>query len=311
MKSLPDLSPDLKATLILVMALLLMAPAYNVIAGFPLPFYLSPPPRVWLVAPCLLGCALIARRLGYCKASLALAMLALAKLIVVATLFLSFELHAFQRPLADGDLLAADKALGVDWPAIVRVLGSDQRALILCDIAYHSIFVQMLILVPLIAATRPRDESYRFVSVLALSSTLGIFLATLAPGIGMLEWESASAFPMFDFSAATPSEVVHAIRRHDFSALDLAKSRPGMLTFPSFHAVYAAVYVYGFWRSALRLPAIALNAIMIVSAIAFGAHYIVDLIAGILCVVAGAAIVGALFAKPAITHFAPAAVAAE
>ncbi len=55
----------------------------------------------------------------------------------------------------------------------------------------------------------------------------------------------------------------------------------GIVTFPSFHAAAAVLLAWGFWGVPyLRWPALALNLLMIVSSMPIGAHYVVDLAAG-------------------------------
>lgn len=60
----------------------------------------------------------------------------------------------------------------------------------------------------------------------------------------------------------------------------------GVLTFPSFHAVSAILYMWAFWPLAWFRPVtVAWNIAMIVATPMGGGHYFVDILAGILVAV--------------------------
>ena len=70
-----------------------------------------------------------------------------------------------------------------------------------------------------------------------------------------------------------------------------AAAADGIVTFPSIHAGIALILAWAAWSStALRYPLLVLNALMAIGAVTHGAHYFVDVIAGLLVAVAVIAI---------------------
>jgi membrane-associated phospholipid phosphatase len=57
----------------------------------------------------------------------------------------------------------------------------------------------------------------------------------------------------------------------------------GVITFPSFHAAAALLFIWGLWRVAVvRWLSLFLNGIMLVATPVFGGHYFADVAAGLL-----------------------------
>ncbi len=238
--------------------LILLVPIYNLASGLPISFMASTPFWMWRAAPILFALAWLAGKGGFPRASTALACAGMIQATVAATYILSFLLHAFRFPLVDPFLHEFDRSLGFDWASFVRGVSSNGLFFNLFGLLYHSIKPQAPLVLIILAATRPLAESYRLVAVLILASIIGLAMATALPGIGMLEWEDRKAFPIFSFASATPAEMVHAMRAHAVASLDFGKATPGMLTFPSFHALYAdkpgGECGHGGWRHRLRRP---------------------------------------------------------
>ena len=87
-------------------------------------------------------------------------------------------------------------------------------------------------------------------------------------------------FPVPSDVPWTTGPVVHAIK--DGARIVTKDSLKGLVTFPSYHAAVAASLIWASWSLRwLRAPIILWNLAMLVSCILVGAHYLVDLIAGI------------------------------
>ena len=58
----------------------------------------------------------------------------------------------------------------------------------------------------------------------------------------------------------------------------------GIITFPSFHVAAAVLLGWGFLctLSVVRWPALALNALMLISTVVIGGHYLIDVYAGLI-----------------------------
>jgi len=86
-------------------------------------------------------------------------------------------------------------------------------------------------------------------------------------------------FPLSTDVPWTTSPIVRAFKSGD--RLINAAAFKGIVTFPSYHTAMAVMATWAGWSlKPLRYPVLALNALMVVSCIVVGAHYLVDLLAG-------------------------------
>lgn len=74
------------------------------------------------------------------------------------------------------------------------------------------------------------------------------------------------------------------------------RTASGIVNFPSVHAGLAMLLIWAAWPTKLRYPVLLLNAVMIIAALTHGAHYLADVISGLLLAVAT---IGALGLVPA------------
>jgi len=81
-------------------------------------------------------------------------------------------------------------------------------------------------------------------------------------------------------------EALNEARAGSWTTLDFTKAN-GIVTFPSFHAIFAVIFTYAVrrvrWAFAIMAP---LNAMMLMSTPTVGGHYLVDAAAGIAVAVA-------------------------
>jgi membrane-associated phospholipid phosphatase len=85
-------------------------------------------------------------------------------------------------------------------------------------------------------------------------------------------------------------EFIEGMRSGTMAWIDPLKGA-GLITFPSFHACGAVLLAWAFWGvRAARVPALMLNLTMLASTPLDGAHYLVDVIGGVLLAAAGIAL---------------------
>lgn len=204
---------------------------------------------------------------------------------------LNYLALAFDRPLIDAMLLAWDRALGIDWPSLFTTLKSVPGLGMLLTLAYASSLLQVAIVVPVLAllGRTARLDRFFLAFILAAAVTIGFW----------------AAFPSFGaatylFANGTVTQLPGAIVDQDYAKSLLALKAgmmphivlgemKGLIAFPSFHTVMAVLTVYAaaavpraFW------PALAWNALVLLSVPVDGGHHVVDIPAGL--VVAFAAI---------------------
>jgi hypothetical protein len=196
-------------------------------------------------------------------------------------------------PLADTRLAAIDRSLGFDWPAVFAWVQGAPSLHAALAISYWSLFAQLPGAVVLLAVTRRFDRSAEFVS---------LFIATLIACAAVSAFFPAEAA----WSYYGVSDVANAYHLADFNALrdgsmqEIAVDRmTGLITFPSFHAALALLFIYATRGIPWLFPAaLVLNIGMIAATPVIGGHYLVDVIAGLALVPVAIAVLHPLASLP-------------
>jgi membrane-associated phospholipid phosphatase len=187
-------------------------------------------------------------------------------------------------PLLDAWFARADAALGLDWLALLEFTNSWPGGGKLLRLAYLSSMLQILLVFLALATTRQLQRLADFLALFTMTSLAAILAGSLLPAAG------ASVY--FDPPAALRDAIgqdagfwhaahFQALRHGTMRAIDPATLQ-GVVQFPSFHAALAVITAWALWRTRyVALPALALNALVIVSAVPVGGHHFIDVFAGI------------------------------
>lgn len=193
-------------------------------------------------------------------------------------------------PLIDGALARADAALGLHWlPLLERVNAAPlvARGLVF---AYATTGPVLILLFPLLAFSRREDRLMELVALIAVTSLFTGILMYLFPAAGAYAWFQPAAPLWSNLSAQAGMwhyEVLQELRSgRPFTYLQ--SQATGLVTFPSFHTVLAIITAYAARGIRGVFPVLlVLNAIVVVSTVPEGGHYVVDVIAGGLVAVVG------------------------
>lgn len=218
-------------------------------------------------------------------AAILLTMLSLGTLITYAAGSASF---AF--PYADAKLHAADLAIGFDWLSYAGTINDYPTACRILKLAYNSFNFQPLLLLTALVLTSQFARLRVFL--------LAMFIALAATSIIFIFFPAISAYGYFGDAARQltaiypPEGDVHitilqqhiafleGLRDGSFRQVS-AQTLTGLITFPSFHAVVACLFMWTAWTvRGLRIVALVTNILMLAASPLFGAHYVVDLFAG-------------------------------
>ena len=151
--------------------------------------------------------------------------------------------------------------------------------------AYQSFRLQAVFVVVLLSLRM----SHRRLAIFMLAWTFALIISLIGHAVAPSEtayvhYGMTAGGSLPDLSAqagAAPAEVLHALRAGGLRHL-LDDDLNGLVTFPSFHAAAALLYVWALWPLAwIRWPAVLLNGLMLVAVPVIGAHYLVDLIAAL------------------------------
>ncbi|EHR05519.1 phosphatase PAP2 family protein [Bradyrhizobium sp. WSM471] len=209
---------------------------------------------------------------------------------------LSYVAAKLNWPLQDQALLAIDRALGLDPEPIARYV-NDHPWLADCLARGYGLIKLPLLGIPIVLAlTAHYMRLQLFMLAMSLALAVTIAISAVVPAIGTY-WGlqlSAAHFPEINTAVyAGQLRDILALRDgslHELRLFFLA----GIVSFPSFHAASAVLYMWALWPvRGLGGIAAALNLLMIAATPVIGAHYVIDLAGGI--AVAAASIWAAKF----------------
>lgn len=185
-------------------------------------------------------------------------------------------------PLQDPALDAIDRALGFDWLAMLRFLNDAPATFATLRLAYGSLLPQMVLAVLCLAFTGRTLWLRTIMLAFVLTTLATIALSTLVPAAGVwlhygLTGADARTIPI----VSTVWPVFTGLRDGSLRAL-VAAGAEGVITFPSLHAGLAALMTMALWPlPRWRWPSLTLNAAMLVATPVDGAHYLIDILAGL------------------------------
>ena len=183
----------------------------------------------------------------------------------------------------DAPLAAFDRAIGVDWPALMAAISHYPVANMVLQLCYISVLPQIALLVAALGFKAKPEKIYALCLAVAAGAAISIAVWTFAPSFG--------AFSVYELPQAVASHLVLALDGHYARELiHLLANGPGRISpsaaqgligFPSYHAVLAMLVVwYARELPVLRWVALAINAVVLVATPIQGGHHVVDVLAG-------------------------------
>jgi hypothetical protein len=223
-----------------------------------------------------------------------LAIAAEATAILMATLalgtLLTYSAGTSHFSYADANLHDAGVAIGFDWLSYAGAINEHAWLCRVLSRAYDSFNLQfVLILAVLIVAGKiERLRIFLFAVFVGLSLTCILFI--FLPAVSAYGHFGAAARQLTNLYSPEGDMHVLILQRHisileglrDGSIRQVsAQTLTGLITFPSFHACAACLFIWGFWGvKDTRAAALILNLAMLAATPLFGAHYFVDLMGG-------------------------------
>jgi hypothetical protein len=205
--------------------------------------------------------------------------------VVGAILTYAAATHA--GPLRDAAYAAFDRSLGFDWTAWFDFVNRHGVLKVALALIYMSLTAQILLSVFVFAyrGWDERNSELLLCVIVALVMTTAVF--ALFPALG-----PCTGVRLFDDLYL--GDLI-GLRDGSLTSFDLPQMK-GIIAFPSFHAVLAALFTYAHrgWRG--FAPVAALNTVMLATIPSEGGHYLVDVIAGL--AIAGVAILLVRMTQP-------------
>jgi hypothetical protein len=217
-----------------------------------------------------------------------------ATTILMATLsmgtLLTYSAGTSHFPYADINLRAAGQAIGFNWLGYAGAINDHPWLCRVLARAYDSFNLQFVLILGAltVAGKIERLRVFLFAVFAALSLTCILFI--FLPAVSAYGYFGAAARHLTNLYAPEGDLHVMILQRH-IAILDglrdgsirhvSAQTLTGLITFPSFHACAACLFMWGFWGAKdTRAAALILNLTMLCATPLFGAHYLIDLIGG-------------------------------
>jgi membrane-associated phospholipid phosphatase len=220
---------------------------------------------------------------------------ATGQLLIIPVLMtpLTYIAAAANLPMQDAALNTFDRALGLDWMAYFNFV-YHRHALLFATVLAYSMIGWPVFGVPIALGWTGRYRRMQeFTLAFGIALVATTIISTLLPAMGTYALLNFTPDPNIFTPGAYLEQLRDlplvrdgSLRTIDFNAL------AGIITFPSFHAAAAALYLWAFWPVRWIGPiAMMLNIAMLLATPICGGHYFVDVFAGI--AVAALAVVAA------------------
>lgn len=214
--------------------------------------------------------------------------------ITLAMTTLNAAMLPLTFPLRDAFYVRLDALVGFDWPALVAWVSAHPPISRLLKVVYPTHVNQLILTILMLTLTGRLVQLQRFVVTGALASAATLFIWWLVPGFGPvavhhLPQEIYRAALIPDAAIAHIGFLEH-IATNGIQALH-GDQMLGMIAFPSFHIVMAALATWSARGNWLFWLLLAVNVVMIPAALVQGLHHLIDLAGGLLlfAIVAAAA----------------------
>jgi membrane-associated phospholipid phosphatase len=202
-------------------------------------------------------------------------------------------------PLQDALFDSWDHAwLHLDWTPIMQMVAERPNLHLVLLLAYSSFAVQTVTTVFALGVAGHFARLTTFIVAFIATTLITIAVSAVLPAVGpwvFLDLHSAMANGFLPTSS-TSWPVFLGLRDGTFHTINGMNSE-GIITFPSLHAALGILFAAALWRvRGIKWAALVVNGLMLIATPAFGSHYVVDVIAGVvlaaLCWIATARLFG-------------------
>jgi hypothetical protein len=209
-----------------------------------------------------------------------------AQIVLVTVLMapLTYVAAATDFPLRDAELMAADRALGLDWAAYVAYV--NEHPLLAAWLSYGYTMIRWpLFAIPVVLTAAGRyGRLQEFTLAFALALIATTIISAFVPAIGVYQQIGLDPGTLGSLNPQAYLDQVRdldPVRQGALRHLDLF-GLAGIVTFPSFHAASCLLYAWALWPVRWMRPiALVANVAMFAATPIDGGHYFVDLFAGI------------------------------
>jgi membrane-associated phospholipid phosphatase len=209
----------------------------------------------------------------------------LSQLIAASMLIapLTYMAASLNYPLQDRNLFAIDQFMGFDWMSYLNTV--DQYGLgSIYSVGYRTFSWQPLLVPIFLCLSGKAARAYQFSLAFVLTVMATVVISAFLPATGAYAFLGLSPadyphlHPVADFEHMRHLPL---LREGKMRVLEIGQLT-GIVTFPSFHAAGATLYLWAWWAIRwMRAIALVCNALLLLSTPIDGGHYFIDVIAGV------------------------------
>jgi hypothetical protein len=209
-----------------------------------------------------------------------------AQLVLITGLItpLTYVAGAANFPLQDANLLAIDRALGFDWVAYANFVNDRPILAAWLTFGYTMIRWPIFLIPALLAGAYLFQRIQEFIFAFSVALIITTVGSVFVPAIGVFQHIGLDPATLTNVDSRAYLDFLRdfvPVREQSMRTLDLL-NLAGIVYFPSFHAGSAILYAWAFWPIRWMRPiALVANGAMIVATPVNGAHYLIDIVAGI------------------------------
>ncbi|MDG2535602.1 phosphatase PAP2 family protein [Sphingomonas sp. HITSZ_GF] len=193
----------------------------------------------------------------------------------------SYGVARFTTGETDAALAAMDHAIGFDWVAAYRFFAARPLLARTSEYIYLSIFVTPVAVLAGLTLSGRADRARGFIAAFGLALAVSVTIFYFWPARAALTYHLGNGYPYLPANGISHIAAIAQLRAGTLQVIDLALLS-GLITFPSFHAVAAILFIWAAWPLRwLRWPCLALNLAMLAVTPVQGTHYLIDVIGGI------------------------------
>jgi hypothetical protein len=210
----------------------------------------------------------------------------IAQIVLVTVLMapLTYVAAAANFPLRDAQLLAADRALGLDWAAYVAYVNDHPQLASWLSVGYGMIRWPLFAIPVVLTAAGRYGRLQQFTLAFALALIATAIISAFVPAIGVYQQIGLDPATLANLKPQAYLDQMRdlaPVREGVLRHLDLF-GLAGVVTFPSFHAASCVLYAWALWPVRWMRPiAVVANVAMLAATPIDGGHYFVDVFAGI------------------------------
>jgi membrane-associated phospholipid phosphatase len=192
----------------------------------------------------------------------------------------AYAMQRFAFPLQDQLLAGTDRALGLNWADFAYWVDRHDQVQKVFRFAYDTLQIQIALPLVVLAFSNRHSEVRVYLLAFTIAFIATIVISALMPAAGPIVFVDRASFNILHFTGATPLD--HLMRLREAGPLILTDPPGGIATFPSFHATVAILTPLALrHHPRIFVALLVLDAAMLASTVTEGAHYFIDIFAGV------------------------------